>query len=92
MNWLVLAPESWEPTAMSLVALAENNKVSRNGKRSALLLLSPESIPNEQKLSRGHRDRALQIVFFKFLGFGVRLSPLGTSATIWPIAPAPDDR
>jgi hypothetical protein len=23
---------------------------------------------------------------------GVRLSPLGTSATIWPIVPAPDDR
>jgi hypothetical protein len=21
----------------------------------------------------------------------VRLSPLGTSATVWPIAPAPDD-
>jgi hypothetical protein len=26
-----------------------------------------------------------------FLG-GVRLSPLGTSATTWPIVPAPDDR
>jgi hypothetical protein len=23
---------------------------------------------------------------------GVRLSPLGTSATNWPIVPAPDDR
>jgi hypothetical protein len=28
-----------------------------------------------------------------FLGWGgVRLSPLGTSATNWPIVPAPDDR
>jgi hypothetical protein len=23
---------------------------------------------------------------------GVRLSPLGTAATVWPIVPAPDDR
>jgi hypothetical protein len=23
---------------------------------------------------------------------GVRLSPLGTSATVWPIVPAPDDK
>jgi hypothetical protein len=29
--------------------------------------------------------------FFSFLGW-VRLSPLGTSATNWPIVPAPDDR
>jgi hypothetical protein len=28
---------------------------------------------------------------FFFLG-GVRLSPIGTSVTIWPIAPAQDDR
>jgi hypothetical protein len=26
-----------------------------------------------------------------FLGVGVRLSPLVTSATSWPIVPAPDD-
>jgi hypothetical protein len=31
-------------------------------------------------------------LFFLFLGGGVRLSPLGTSATNWPIVPAPDDR
>jgi hypothetical protein len=33
--------------------------------------------------------------FFSFLLVswgGVRLSPLGTSATNWPIVPAPDDR
>jgi hypothetical protein len=30
--------------------------------------------------------------YFSFLGWGgVRLSPLGTSATNWPIVPAPDD-
>jgi hypothetical protein len=33
----------------------------------------------------------LNIDFFKYLG-GVRLSPLGTSATNWPIVPAPGDR
>jgi hypothetical protein len=31
------------------------------------------------------------LFFLVSLG-GVRLSPLGTSATIWPIVPAPDDR
>jgi hypothetical protein len=30
--------------------------------------------------------------FFIISLSGVRLSPLGTSATIWPIAQAPDDR
>jgi hypothetical protein len=31
--------------------------------------------------------------FFSLVSWGgVRLSPLGTSANIWPIAPAPDDR
>jgi hypothetical protein len=27
-----------------------------------------------------------------FVPHGVRLGPLGTAATIWPIAPAPDER
>jgi hypothetical protein len=27
-----------------------------------------------------------------FFSHGVRLSPLGTAATVWPILPAPDDR
>jgi hypothetical protein len=31
-------------------------------------------------------------VFFSVLCCGVRLSPLGTSATNWPIVPAPDKR
>jgi hypothetical protein len=30
--------------------------------------------------------------FLSFLGSGMRLSPLGTSATNWSIVPAPDDR
>jgi hypothetical protein len=30
--------------------------------------------------------------FFSFSWGWVRLSPLGTSVTIWPIVPAPDDR
>jgi hypothetical protein len=35
-----------------------------------------------------------QILHVVFLasGDGVRLSPLGTAATTWPIVPAPDDR
>jgi hypothetical protein len=33
------------------------------------------------------------VVVFSLVSWGgVRLSPLGTSATIWPIVPAPDDR
>jgi hypothetical protein len=31
-------------------------------------------------------------LFFLILWGGVRLSPLDTSATNWPIVPAPDDR
>jgi hypothetical protein len=30
--------------------------------------------------------------FFIYFSHGVRLSPLGTAATVWPIVPAPDDR
>jgi hypothetical protein len=30
--------------------------------------------------------------FFLVSRGGLRLSPLGTSATIWPIVPSPDDR
>jgi hypothetical protein len=32
------------------------------------------------------------LLFFSFVGCGMKLSPLGTSATIWPIVLAPDDR
>jgi hypothetical protein len=35
-------------------------------------------------------NQKIKCVFF--LGGGVRLSPLGMSATNWPIVPAPDDR
>jgi hypothetical protein len=30
--------------------------------------------------------------YISFLSHGVRLSPLGTSAIVWPTVPAPDDR
>jgi hypothetical protein len=30
--------------------------------------------------------------FFSVILSGVRLSPLGTAATVWPIVPDPDDR
>jgi hypothetical protein len=32
------------------------------------------------------------LFFFLVSWSGVRLRPFGTSATIWPIVPAPDDR
>jgi hypothetical protein len=32
------------------------------------------------------------LVFFLVSWGGVRLSPLGTAATNWPIVPAPDDK
>jgi hypothetical protein len=32
------------------------------------------------------------LVFFLLSWGGVRLSPLGTAATVWLIVPAPDDR
>jgi hypothetical protein len=38
-----------------------------------------------------YAQTSLSISFLVSCG-GVRLSPLGTSATIWPIVPAPDDR
>jgi hypothetical protein len=39
------------------------------------------------------QNRYLHIInFATFLGVGVRLSPLGTTATNWPILLAPDDR
>jgi hypothetical protein len=31
-------------------------------------------------------------MIYLFFFRGVRLSPLGTAATVWPILPAPDDR
>jgi hypothetical protein len=34
----------------------------------------------------------VSLVLFLVSWGGVRLSPLGTSATIWPTVPAPDDR
>jgi hypothetical protein len=34
----------------------------------------------------------MAVVFFLVSWSGVRLSPLGTSATNWPTVPAPDDR
>jgi hypothetical protein len=33
----------------------------------------------------------LRVIFFSSWG-GVRMNLLGTSTTIWPIVPAPDDR
>jgi hypothetical protein len=44
-----------------------------------------------------HTRMISQLIVHNFFFFlvswgGVRLSPLGTSATIWPIVPAPDNR
>jgi hypothetical protein len=40
----------------------------------------------------GPLERAIIISFISYFSPGVRLSPFGTAATIWPIVPAPDDR
>jgi hypothetical protein len=37
-------------------------------------------------------SRNVRSVFFLVSWGGVRMSPFGTSATNWPIVPAPDDR
>jgi hypothetical protein len=40
-----------------------------------------------------HTNCVWRVIFLFFLfSHGLRLSPLGTAATVWPIAPAPDDR
>jgi hypothetical protein len=38
-----------------------------------------------------YSEKSLVLVIFFFFWSGVRLSPLGTSATNWPIVPAPDN-
>jgi hypothetical protein len=35
--------------------------------------------------------RAPRTSYLNYFSHGVRLSPLGTAATVWPIVPAPDD-
>jgi hypothetical protein len=45
------------------------------------------SFPDRPEINKAY----FPFFFFSFWG-GVRLSPLGTSATNWPIVPAPDDR
>jgi hypothetical protein len=46
--------------------------------------------------SSSNRDVDYYVIVIKFVFFnlfnGVRVSPLGTSATNWRIVPAPDDR
>jgi hypothetical protein len=39
-----------------------------------------------------YRHQQKTSIFFLISWGGVRLSPLGTSATVWPIVPDPDDR
>jgi hypothetical protein len=45
---------------------------------------------NTNPVENSYGNRPYRIVFFSW--GGVRLSPLGTSATNWPIVPAQDDR
>jgi hypothetical protein len=50
--------------------------------------LGPHSHGHKERL---HENKTMLIFFFISWG-GVRLNPLGTSATNWPIVPARDDR
>jgi hypothetical protein len=45
----------------------------------------------EVKLSFIH-DTTLVNRYVFYFSDGVKLSPLGTAATVWPIVPAPNDR
>jgi hypothetical protein len=67
---------------LASIEIAISRMLPRPGKRNGISR-SQEGIRNTSKVS-----------FFKFFfSWGwVRLSPLGTSATHWPIVPAPDDR
>jgi hypothetical protein len=61
--------------------------------------LNKNFLPNEVKallisfllLHNSKESTSQYYAFIKFRGGGVRLSPLGTSASKWSIAPAPDD-
>jgi hypothetical protein len=48
--------------------------------------------PYKAIIRRIYRNVVLVLFFFLVSWCVVRLSPLGTSATNWPIIPAPDDR
>jgi hypothetical protein len=41
------------------------------------------------RIGKGNRSAMLPLLFF--FSHGLRLSPLGTAATVWPIVPAPDE-
>jgi hypothetical protein len=47
---------------------------------------------NSVRISAGTPDIAIEVLFLFYFSHGLRLSPFGTSDTIWPIVPGPDDR
>jgi hypothetical protein len=53
--------------------------------------VSQGKVPSHSEILRAFLMFALYGLYIVFWS-GVRLSPLGTSATIWPILPAPSDR
>jgi hypothetical protein len=49
-------------------------------------VLSPTGVHDQIFVTVG------ELFYFYFIfSYGVRLNPLGTAATVWPIVPAPDD-
>jgi hypothetical protein len=52
--------------------------------------MSPSSESKNYETNSKHS--ATFYSFHYYYSHGVRLSPLGTAATVWPIIPAPDDR
>jgi hypothetical protein len=49
-------------------------------------------IPADITLHNNHCENLTSNCFFFFFSHGVRLSTLGTAATVWPIVSAPHDR
>jgi hypothetical protein len=50
--------------------------------------LQPKSFCQGRNIEKGETNEPLLLLF----SHGVRLSPLGIAATVWPFVPAPDDR
>jgi hypothetical protein len=79
-NFLVICTISWRSLSSRMLCMQSGRQLTTFGGN----LSNPSA--------RFHRV-TLQYIFFFLVSYcGVRLSPLGTSATIWPVVPAPDDR
>jgi hypothetical protein len=81
-----------------LVTYYENNWRACGWKRSWLIPANPQATRGASHVRMAdirtsrYESRFERGSFYFVPWGGVRLSPLGTSATIWPVAPTPDDK